>query len=78
MAKTITINERDYANIMDAYNIATRYLSGMRHKYNVLADEETNKTLKKALRTDARDVSDWLESTQAACKELQRKWAGES
>ena len=72
--KTLTINEQEYTCIIQAYNTANRYLSGMKHKYGVLADEETNPAMKKTLLRNYEDVSAWLELSLQEVELLQRRW----
>lgn len=68
------INEQEYTNILQAYNTANRYLAGMKHKYGVLADEETNPAIKQSLMERYKDVSEWLEMSLQEVELLIKRW----
>lgn len=70
----MTINEQEYTNILQAYDTANRYLSGMKHKYGVLAEEETNPAIKVGLQERYQDVSDWLEMSRQEVELLKKRW----
>ena len=70
----MNINEQEYTNILQAYDTANRYLAGMKHKYGVLVDEETNPAIKQGLLERYEDVSAWLEMSLQEVELLQKRW----
>lgn len=73
----MNINEQEYTNILQAYNTANKYLAGMKHKYGVLADEETNPAIKQGLQERYEDISAWLEMSLQEVELLQKRWSEE-